>query len=99
MSYFDNLKKIHDTAKITPIDKELFYVEYPGLTLIIGIKYLLAFFAHCKWHCYIGKNSKQITAYKETIRNTVSIDVWHESRDDMINELIKLIEQDIENGG
>ncbi len=94
MSHIDNLRKIHDTADIKPMDKELFWIEYPGLVLIVGIKYLLAFFAHGKWHCYIGKNSKQITEYKEKIRENISIDIWHKDRESMQNELLKLIEED-----
>ncbi|MFA5127288.1 MAG: hypothetical protein WC465_04835 [Patescibacteria group bacterium] len=94
MSNLDNLRKIHDTAIVEPVDRELFWVEYPGLILLIGIKYLMAFYAHDKWHCYIGKNSKQLTEYKEKIKENISIDVWHPDRQAMQHELLRLIEDD-----
>jgi len=96
MTYFTNLKKIHDTAIVDEIDKNLFLVKYPGLELIVGIKYLLAFNAHDRWHCYIGKNSKEITRFKEIIKNEFNIEKWHDCREAMQNELLRLIEEDLQ---
>ena len=88
-----NLQKIYNAAIIKQIDRELFSVEYPGLILLIAINHLLAFYVHGKWHCYIGKNKKQVTKYKNEIKTMYSIDRWHESHKAMQNELSRLIKK------
>ena len=90
------MRKLHATAQlVTELKDKLYWIEYPGLVLIVSVRHLISFHAYDKWHLVTGHDTGSIKADHEHFLSKNLDNFKHFlSRKELTNELKLMMKKD-----
>jgi hypothetical protein len=82
----DDIQKLHPTAQVEKIkNNQLYLVKYPGLTLAVSFKTLIAFCVADEWHISTEKSEREMTTkHQYHLRNLFRITHWYKTRQEFL---------------
>lgn len=95
----ERMKNLHKTAtKVTEVAKDLYWVQYTGLILLISKRNMIGFYAEGVWHMVVGYDPGSTKGNHETflLKTLPPVVKIFGQRSEMVKELRRLLDQDTE---